>query len=580
MVERIPIAKIIWWYIKYRLRYLRFKHKYINLSEPQLVYGLTDHPLDQFGQPIIDIFSAVYKFLARTPRSILHVKLKSREKNSFAFQSFAYDIRVHKRNIKIAYIEYYTAPKNKVKECTLQLDLLNSSSYRVRLAFGPEIPPHLTPMVCGDITEENLEVTLQEVDDRYVIATPLLRLHIIKSPFKIQVFDKEGNIVTTSGSRSHSENPAATDTFPLGFVKNRSPKRWYAVENFDLSPNEAIFGFGEKFGALNKMGQTITIWTMESTNTTTFRGYKQVPFFFSSRGYGVFFNESRPLTFWVGSREVTKIMVAAEGTLVDYYFFYGPEPKQVLAQYTALTGRARTPPRWSFGAWMSRLSYGSQEEVLAVARRLRAEKYPFDVIHIDTNWYEQEWFCNWQFDPTKFPDAGKMFRECADMGFKISLWQYPYVLDCLPLAKDAKKKNALAKNHGPFIFLHLSPAHVIDLSRPEGVAWYQARLQALFTLGAKVIKADFGEQIEAHQEFAAGDGRLMHNLFPLLYNKAAFEAAERSFGPGQAIIWARSAYAGSQRYPVHWGGDNASNFQNLYSSVRGGLSFGMCGFTF
>ncbi len=573
------IKKLIWWYIKYRARYPRIKNKSMYLSEPNSVLGLTDHPLDDDATPVSDVFSLLSKWRARKPISILSVKLSTRRENSFIFSANGYDI-IHDRDLTVDYVDYLTDEKVKKVNCTLQIDIINSTTYRLRLSQSAEVPDNVTPMVYSDITDETIDATVDETDEKYIISTPMIKLHIYKESFRIQVYKKDGSLITESGSRTHNEFFTATDSFPLGFVKNRGNKETYAVENFNLFPNESIFGLGEKFSQLDRVGQTISLWHLEGLGNTSGRAYKHMPFFLSSRGYGVFFNDFNPMTFWVGTREVSKIMVAIENELIDYYFFFGPTPKEVLHNYTALTGRAKTPPRWTLGTWMSRLSYSSQEEVLEVAERIRNERIPCDVIHIDTNWFTHEWKCDWEFDKTRFPDPSEMFRKCAELGFKISLWQSPYVIDSLDIKKDGKSKGVFAKNHGPFIFLNVGPAHVIDFSRPEAVEWYQQKLRALFELGARIIKVDFGEQIESHQEFAKYSGREMHNLYPLLYNKAAFDVAEEYFGEGQAVIWARSAYAGSQRYPVHWSGDNSSNYANMLASIRGGLSLGLCGFSF
>jgi alpha-D-xyloside xylohydrolase len=262
---------------------------------------------------------------------------------------------------------------------------------------------------------------------------------------------------------------------------------------------------------------------------------------------------------------------------VDYYFFQGAF-KEILDDYTDLTGKAAMPPKFSFGVWMSRISYKTQTEVLEVAKKLRDLRFPCDIIHIDTAWFEKDWECNWQFGKHNFPNPEEMFKQLREMGFRVSLWQEPYVIKGTDAYKDAKKKKILAKNNGPFIFLFMFQAQPLDFSNPQAVIWYQAQLKNLFSLGASVIKADFGEGIEPPMKFLKYDGRQMHNLYPLLYNKAAFEATKDYFGEG--IIWARSAYAGSQRYPVHWSGDNSCTFENMLCSLRGGLSLGLCGFTF
>ncbi len=204
--------------------------------------------------------------------------------------------------------------------------------------------------------------------------------------------------------------------------------------------------------------------------------------------------------------------------------------------------------------------------------------FPCDVIHIDTGWFKRDWHCDWEFDKKRFSDPERMFKEAREKGFRISLWQEPYVIKDTDIWREAKKKKVLAKNKAPFLFQLRYPASVIDFSNPKAVDWYKGLLKRLLDMGASAIKVDFGEGIEPAMKFLKYDGRQMHNLFPLLYNKAAFEITKEVTNDG--VIWARSAYAGSQRYPIHWSGDNSANHENMLCSLRGGLSLGLCGFSF
>ena len=559
------------------LRYpFTFKKKVYWTGEPQAWFGLTDHPLDRNGGQISDPFSTVGKLTGKKAACVLAVELAERRGNSFLFRARAYNVyALRDANLAAGEHRYRIKKRTRYRECALRIDILRPDAYRLRLAEGREVPEHRTEMVCGDITRET-RVDLQEEDGLYRILTDELRLDIHRERFRIEIRDARGGLITESGGQTKSEWALAMDSWPLGFVRDRDSGRTYGVESFVLYPGEAVYGFGEKFSALNKVGQNIGLWNCEGIGNTTWRAYKHVPFFLSTRGYGVYVNESKPITFWVGTREICKNVMAVEGDLIDYYFFAG-KPREVLEAYTDLTGKPAVPPKWSFGTWMSRISYATQKEVLETAARLREMRFPCDLIHIDTNWFDLDWKCDWKFNRERFPDPAGMFRALREMHFRTSLWQTPYVVDDLEIAREAREKGVLAENHGPFFFL-IYPAHVIDISKPEAVAWYQGKLRDLLALGNAVIKADFGEGVERHMAFQGYSGAEMHNLFPLLYDRAVFEATAEATGEG--IIWARSAYAGSQRYPVHWSGDNSSTFHDLYCSLRGGLSLGVCGFTF
>jgi alpha-D-xyloside xylohydrolase len=583
---------IVWSYLTNKLRYpFSFREHVTELSEPNLVYGLTDHPLDQNNSPIGGVFGVVSKLFGKTSYSIQEVRLKTRNDNTFEFEGIGYNIFL-KKKMPDGVREMYPLPQfpTKPQQVIFRIQFLQPGMYRVMCILGKgkvgdnkpnEIPAHQTEMLEKDLTKFNdnpgFTVELREEENVYHLTTTELKLQIFKTDFRIRVYNKEGKFVTESSGYSKNQFPSSTDSLPLGFVKIRKNKKLYGTESFVLSPGEAIYGLGEHYSSFNRVGQTIALWNWEGYGNSSGRAYKNIPLFLSTRGYGIFVNESRPITFWIGSREFNKIFIAIESPLIDYFFLHGPSLKEVLFKYTDLTGRSPMPPKWTFGMWMSRISYKSQAEVLEVAHRLRNEKFPCDVICIDTEWFTNDWHCDWKFAKARFPDPVAMCQELHNLGFKLSLWQAPYVMSDLPEYRDVKKHHLGAKNHGPFIFL-TNPAVALDFSNPEAVKWYQDKLQNLFEIGANVIKIDFGEQIENHMQFQKYCGREMHNLYAMLYQRAAFEITKRYFGQG--FIWARSAYAGSQRYPVHWSGDSSCSFEEMLNVLRGGLSLGMCGFSY
>ena len=538
---------------------------------PNSYVGLGDHPLDAEG----DLDGPnIFKQFDKTANCIVELESARREGNSFFFAARGFQVYTQR---KIQFFLEYQTQGSPWQRITLRLDFLRADAFRLRAVEGETVPEHATDLVIGDLADPRLTVVFQETPDRFILKSPKLKLTLFKQDFRIEIFDGRGRRLTESGGRMKNAFPNAQDSWPTGFVADQGSGMSFAVENWTLNPGEATYGLGERFASLNRRGQTLGLWTKEGMGNTMGRTYKPIPFFLSTQGYGIFVNESLPMNFWVGSRHFPHMILAVEGRLLDYYFFYGPSFKKILRLYTDLTGRGPVPPKWSFGLWVSRISYGSQEEVLGVAKRLREEKWPSDVIHIDTNWFKTDWECDWEFAPDRFPDPKAMFRQCRDQGFRVSLWQFPYVMKKLPLYQDGLRRGAFAGNDEGFAFT-FKPMAMIDFSKPEGVEWYQERWRKLFQLGAACIKADFGEWAMDRMTFARGDGRRMHNLYPLLYNKAAFEVTAEFFP--QPVIWARSAYAGSQRYPLHWSGDNSSSFENMLCSLRGGLSLGLCGFSF
>ena len=228
--------------------------------------------------------------------------------------------------------------------------------------------------------------------------------------------------------------------------------------------------------------------------------YKPVPFFMSSRGYGVFVHTSAPLTLDLGFSYDGAATIFLGDDLLDMFFFFG-SPKEILAEYTALTGRAPTPPPWTFGLWMGRNSYHSEEEVRAVAGKLRAEQIPSDVIHLDTGWFEVPSRCDFEFSPSRFPTPEKMLSDLVKEGFRVSLWQLPYLNPKNELHAEATERGyaVLSANGRPPV-----DDAVIDLSNPEAERWYKGKLARLLGMGVSVFTADFGEAAPLSGLYASG----------------------------------------------------------------------------
>jgi alpha-D-xyloside xylohydrolase len=260
---------------------------------------------------------------------------------------------------------------------------------------------------------------------------------------------------------------------------------------------------------------------------------------------------------------------------LDLFFFLG-EPKDIVSEYTNLTGRSPMPPLWSFGLWMSRCTYKSEAEARGVAKKFRTAKIPLDVIHLDTGWFEDDWCCDYEFSTTRFTNPKKMIQDLKKDGYNVCLWQLPYFTPGNRLFPELVEKDLVVKS--PQGTLPTEDA-ILDFSNPKTVQWYQGHIKHLLDLGVGAIKVDFGEAAPLNGLYASGKtGLYEHNLYPLRYNKAVADITHKT--TGENIIWARSAWAGSQRYPLHWGGDAETNDGGMSCSLRGGLSFGLSGFSF
>lgn len=470
----------------------------------------------------------------------------------------------------------------------VRIDVVAPAVVRVRYAEGDSVPDHRTPMLVGEIGRD-AGASIETASHGVTIATGGMVLDVSLQPFSIRARTATARTVCRVGGADTNHwggMGIVWDACNTGVCRASADAAPLAVECFALHPNEAIYGFGEKFIRLDKVGQTIDLNMVEALGVTSPRSYKNVPFFMSTHGYGVFFHHSARMTCWVGSRSAADLQVAIEDDFLDYFLIFG-DLKQILSRYTDLTGKAQVPPKWSFGYWQSKISYSSAEESLEVAREMRAADLPMDVLHLDTHWFKDDWYCDLEFDRDRFPDPAAFLRELADLGVKVSLWQLPYIPEGCRLYDDLAEAGAFVRNREGEIY-DIGIAYTasfegrvgcIDWTNPAARRVTEKYFRRLFELGARVIKADFGEQAPLDGVYHDGTpGHRAHNLYPLLYNRAIAEMTAAA--TGEWIIWARSAWAGSQRYPLHWGGDSSANWDNMVPQIEGGLSLGMSGFSF
>lgn len=464
------------------------------------------------------------------------------------------------------------------------VDVLHDRAFRVRFAEeGGELPASsgLTVGTLGGPVRCDWTATPEGVEAR--TAAGLLRLNLKRWGWEWRDADRR---VVCAGGGEEKNYFNQWDAYSVGVSRRLGDARPIATECFALRPGEAIYGFGERFIRLNKVGQTIDVDMSDTKGVTTARAYKNVGFFASSHGYAVFANHAARLTAWVGSLSACDTQIGVDDDHLDYFVFIG-SLKEVLPLYTALTGRGKVPPPWTFGFWQSKISYVSAQETLEIAREMRRQELPCDLIHVDTHWFSRDWFCDLEFDKERFPDPAGWLSELRALGMRVSLWQLPYIPEGSRLFDDLRAVDGFVKRADgslydcgiTFVEGFSGVVGVIDFTNPEAVRVWQNHLRRLFRLGVAAIKTDFGEAAPLDGVYHDGTpGHRLHNLYPLLYNQAAAAVAEEE--TGSPFVWARSACAGGQRFPVHWGGDNSPNAANMIPQLEGGLSLGLSGFSF
>jgi len=416
-------------------------------------------------------------------------------------------------------------------------------------------------------------VSIEETDTHVTLTSGALTAEIKKGEGWSLAFREGARVLTKSDWRS------------LGYVQ-WAGKGNHVHEQLTLGVGESIYGLGERFTPWVKNGQIV-----ENSNrdggTACEQAYKSVPFYLSSRGYGVLVDEAGPVSFEIGSEKVARVQFSREGESLAYVVFAGPTPKDVLRRLTALTGRAPLPPAWSFGLWMTTSFTTQYDEATAThfIDEMKRRELPLAVFHFDCFWMREFQWCDFEWDKRGFPEPEAMLARLKAKGLHISLWINPYVAQQSPLFAEGVREGYFIKrvNGKTWQTDQWQPGMaIVDFTNPAAKAWYQGHLRRLLAMGVDCFKTDFGERIpsEGVQYFDGSDPVEMHNLYALQYNEAVFELLREARGEAEAIVFARSTYASGQRFPVHWGGDCWSTFESMAESLRGGLSLSACGFAF
>ncbi|KNY07656.1 alpha-xylosidase [Microbacterium sp. GCS4] len=405
-------------------------------------------------------------------------------------------------------------------------------------------------------------------------------------------FEIDGRRVTGSGHKAQGYVRLAPDAqVDAGIVDNArqggSPTSatTFVHEQLDLGVGELVYGLGERFGPLVKNGQSVDIWNADG-GTSSEQAYKSIPFHLSNRGYGVLVNDPGHVSYEIGSEAVERVQFSVTGEALEYFVIAGPTPKEVLSRYTALTGRPPVVPAWSYGLWLSTSFTTDYDEqtVNSFIDEMAARELPVSVFHFDCFWMREFNWCDFEWDPRTFPDPEGMLSRLHDKDLRVCVWINPYIGQRSPLFREAADQGFLVRRADGSVWqwdLWQAGMGLVDFTNPDATAWYQAHLRRLVAQGVDCFKTDFGERIPTEVVWADGsDPARMHNLYTDLYNRAVHDVLTAARGTGDAVLFARSATAGGQSMPVHWGGDSTSTYASMAETLRGGLSLALSGFAF
>lgn len=481
---------------------------------------------------------------------------------------------------------YYVKPAKKtVDKVFMHINLWSDEIFRIVFAKDKEISdpysglPENAKMLIAK--PKDVKYTISETDESISIKTDKIIITIDKNTTKVSA-----RFVDGCEFFSQKKNKFFTaDIKELSLCEKDGNHACF--EAFDLENDEVIYGLGERFDGCVRNGRIVDFHNKDAVGTTSRRTYVNIPFYLSTKGYGLFLNSGAKIEWEIGTKEMGTAQFGVLDSQLDYFIIGGKTPKDIIKGYCFLTGFSKLPPLWSFGLWMSRNSYVSWDVVDEVAENIRKHDLPCDVLHLDTAWFNRDWNCDLKFSQERFPNPAEYIKKYEKDGFKISLWQYNFI----PPNEDnthyheAVENGYLSKdkNGNPYQLPEEMRGSwgtdvTVDFSNPEAREWYKKKIAVLMELGVGAIKTDFGEGIAEDAIYMNIEGKRFHNLYSLAYNSTVFDGTASVYE--QPFVWARSGTAGSQRFPLHWGGDSQCTFDALACTLKAALSIGMSGIPF
>ena len=510
------------------------------------------------------------------------------ERTNGQFASQAYHIEAMENGLRVV------APTSPVLS---RGDTLNRPTITIEfLAVSPEVISvrawHYEGYRTGEARFEKKETTCDAVvtitENEAVLDAGRVSVHVDRKNWGYS-FWADGKLLTSSGFHNLGYvrwDRSVSSMLPQDNYMKEHEYTPYMTQDLLLAPGENVYGFGERFTAFVKNGQAVETWN-EDGGTASQVAYKNIPFYMTNRGYGVFVDHTGNVSFEVASEKVEYVGFSVPGEELRYYLFYGPTHKEILKAYTGLTGRPALPPAWSFGLWLSTsfTTNYDEETTTSFIEGMEKRNIPLSVFHFDCFWMHEFHWCDFEWDKKCFPDIRATLKKYHDKGLHICAWINPYIAQGTAFFKEgAANGYLLQRADGKGVWQTdnwQAGMGLVDFTNPDAVKWYTDKLRTVLDCGVDCFKTDFGERIPVDVVYHDGsDPQAMHNYYTYLYNQAVFSLLKEVKGENEAVLFARSATAGSQKFPVHWGGDCSANYPSMAETLRGGLSFAMSGFSF
>ena len=470
------------------------------------------------------------------------------------------------------------------EKMSLKLRALSDRVIQVQASPGAKVSDHPSFVVSTDKFARGPRFEVQNNADDVLLSTSQLKVKIVKSSLRLVFLDNDSKVI----SEDLIDNPMS--------FEGQSFRVWKSSPD-----DEHYFGMGDKTGPLDRRNQSFTFWTTDPAlfQESTDPLYKSIPFMLAMRGgsaYGIYLDNTYRSYFDMDKSKRSAYCFGAEGGSLDYYFFYGPDPKKVIENYTALTGRMPLPPMFSLGYQQSRGSYFPDAQVRQIAKQLRDKKIPTDVMYFDGD-YKQDGH-PFKINQKYFPDFPGLVAHLSGQGFKSVLSVDPYVAKVpgeKPYDEGLAQKFFVKNPDGTPYVGKVWPGDVCfaDFTNAKVRKWWGTLHSDFVKAGVRGIWDDMNEPAVFNRvdrtmpldvvhdvEGRKTDHREVHNVYGMQNTRATYDGLLALNPKLRPFVLTRSGFAGSQKYAATWTGDNTSTWNHMRISVPQLLNLGVSGYTF
>ena len=507
-----------------------------SINNLRRIPSLTDHKkIDQIIRLLDELSNAWY----------VDGSLKNRRIDEWIFLDEVHSFEVMDRSVLLT--------------CTSKGD--GGEAY-IRLSFPFPDTFRLQMNINSELREEGgVGFKVKETEGTIYLSTELMVVEVRKSPLHIDIKSSSGEEIL-SEAEDHS----------LGFLYING-KVMGVRDSFNQDRDEHFYGFGERFDHLDQKGRSVTIYVtdayVQNYEHRDHVTYIPLPFFISSKGYGLFLNSCHRTWFDLGEEDPNRFSIVSADSKLDYYVIYSPEdPLRIISRFTDIVGKPLLPPRWSFTPWVGRGAWRRSVDPTAASmfliQTMRDLEIPFGVIYAEGANLRKE-------------DIDKLHSQ----GLRVAQWACPAIIeetlkrlrDCIVL-EDGKPFTPV----GEF----LAGRYYIDFTNPEACRRFKEAVirEEFLSKEYDLLMLDGGEALRENTIFFNGKtGREMHNCYLPYYHGAYYEAFREERGE-DFLLFSRSGYLGTQCFAAQFSGDHDADFHSLKAIIRGGLTLGICGFPF